>query len=133
MACQFHHINVAKVLRHPRPLGIVSADEVDVDPGKRSRVHVTGSERHPPGATVGGSAAVGVNALSAQGTDAVHGFVAACSGNLDGTGLCINQETGSRYTCLISPDQVIDYKSRASRSFQCVWISSVQANYAEFW
>jgi len=72
-------------------------------------------------------------ALSAQGSDAVDGFVAACTGNLDGTGLCVNQESGLRYTCIIIPGQVIDCKSKASQAFQCVWISGVQANYAEFW
>ena len=71
--------------------------------------------------------------VAAGAVDAVDGFVAACTGNLDGTGQCVNQETGSRYTCLIIPGQVIDCKSRTSRAFQCVWISGVQANYAEFW
>lgn len=71
--------------------------------------------------------------MGAGAVDAVDGFVAACTGNLDGTGQCVNQETGSRYTCLIIPGQVIDCKSRSSRAFQCVWISGVQANYAEFW
>lgn len=65
--------------------------------------------------------------------ETVDGFVASCTGNLDGTGECVNAETGSRYTCLIIPGQVIDCKSRGSRSFQCVWISGSQANYAEFW
>lgn len=65
--------------------------------------------------------------------DTVDGFVASCTGNLDGTGECVNAETGSRYTCLIIPGQVIDCKSRSIRSFQCVWISGAQANYAEFW
>jgi len=65
--------------------------------------------------------------------DTVDGFVASCTGNLDGTGECVNAETGGKYTCLIIPGQVIDCKSRSSRSFQCVWISGSQANYAEFW
>jgi hypothetical protein len=63
----------------------------------------------------------------------VDGFVASCTGNLDGTGECVNAETGGKYSCLIIPGQVIDCKSRSSRSFQCVWISGAQANYAEFW
>ena len=66
-------------------------------------------------------------------SDSVDGFVASCTGNLDGTGECINGETGTRYACLIIPGQVIDCKTRTSRSFQCVWISGAQANYAEFW
>jgi len=71
--------------------------------------------------------------LAAGALEAVDGFVASCTGNLDGTGQCVNQETSSRYTCLIIPGQVIDCKSRRSRSFQCVWISGIQANQAEFW
>jgi hypothetical protein len=63
----------------------------------------------------------------------VDGFVASCTGNLDGTGECLNAETGSRYACLIIPGQVIDCRSNSSRTFQCVWISGAQANYAEFW
>lgn len=63
----------------------------------------------------------------------IDGFVASCTGNLDGTGECVNAETGKKYACLIIPGQVIDCKSRSGRSFQCVWISGVQANYAEFW
>ena len=65
--------------------------------------------------------------------DAVDGFVASCTGNLDGTGQCINQETGQRFTCTIIPGQVIDCKSPKAMSFQCVWVSGVQANYADFW
>ena len=63
----------------------------------------------------------------------VDGFVASCTGNNDGTGQCVNLETTQRFSCLIIPGQVIDCKSRAGRSFQCVWISGVQANQADFW
>lgn len=65
--------------------------------------------------------------------DQADGFVANCTSNMDGTGLCVNAENGKKYTCLIIPGQVIDCKSPKSRSFQCVWISGVQAYYAEFW
>jgi hypothetical protein len=65
--------------------------------------------------------------------DVVDGFAASCTGNLDGTGQCVNQETNQRFTCTIIPGQVIDCRSRSGRSFQCVWFSGVQANYAEFW
>jgi hypothetical protein len=64
--------------------------------------------------------------------DTFDGFIAACMGNHDGTGECVNAETGGRYSCLIIPGQVIDCRSRNSRPFQCVWISGSQANYAEF-
>lgn len=63
----------------------------------------------------------------------VDGFVASCTGNNDGTGQCVNLETSQRFSCLIVPGQVIDCKSRTGRSFQCVWISGVQANQADFW
>ena len=65
--------------------------------------------------------------------DVVDGFVASCTGNFGGTGQCINQETSQRFTCVIIPGQVIDCKSSKSKPFQCVWISGVQANYADFW
>ena len=64
---------------------------------------------------------------------APDGFTAYCTGNLDGTGDCFNQETHQRYTCLVIPGQVIDCKSKAGTPFQCVWISGVQSNQAEFW
>ena len=70
---------------------------------------------------------------SAVQADTVDGFVASCTGNHDGTGECVNAETGNRYSCLIIPGQVIDCRSRKTRTFQCVWISGSQANYAEFW
>lgn len=73
-----------------------------------------------------------VSALAAD--DQVDGFVASCTSNMDGTGLCTNSENGKKYTCLIIPGQVIDCKSpRTGRSFQCVWVSGSQAYYAEFW
>jgi hypothetical protein len=65
--------------------------------------------------------------------DSVDGFVTSCTGNLDGTGQCVNQETGQRFVCVIIPGQVIDCKSPKAKQFQCVWISGTQANYAEFW
>jgi len=61
------------------------------------------------------------------------GFTAYCTGNLDGTGDCLNQETNQRYTCLVIPGQVIDCKSKGGIPFQCVWTSGVQSNQAEFW
>ena len=61
------------------------------------------------------------------------GFVASCTGNLDGTGLCANTETQVKYSCLIIPGQVIDCKSRLGSSFQCVAISGIQSNQADFW
>ena len=69
----------------------------------------------------------------ARANGASDGFTAYCTGNLDGTGQCVNQENAQRYTCLIIPGQVIDCKSKAGTPFQCVWISGVQSNQAEFW
>lgn len=65
--------------------------------------------------------------------ETLDGFVASCTGNLDGTGQCTNQETNQRFTCVIIPGQVIECKSPKAKSFQCVWVSGVQANYADFW
>ena len=64
---------------------------------------------------------------------APDGFTAYCTGNLDGTGDCFNQESSQRYTCVVIPGQVIDCKSKGGTPFQCVWISGVQSNQAEFW
>jgi hypothetical protein len=64
---------------------------------------------------------------------APDGFTAYCTGNLDGTGDCFNQESNQRYTCVVIPGQVIDCKSKGGTPFQCVWISGVQSNQAEFW
>ena len=72
-----------------------------------------------------------VQPLAANG--ASDGFTAYCTGNLDGTGQCVNQENSQRYTCLIIPGQVIDCKSKGGKPFQCVWVNSVQANQAGFW
>ena len=74
-----------------------------------------------------------IHGLAAR-AETVDGFLASCTPNLDGTGECVNTETGGRYNCLIIPGQVIDCKSRESRSFQCVWIIGSHANsYADFW
>jgi hypothetical protein len=66
-------------------------------------------------------------------SETIDGFVASCTGNMDGTGICVNNENNKSYSCLIIPGQVIECKSMTNRSFQCVWISSTQANYADFW
>ena len=71
--------------------------------------------------------------LSAPVFAAPDGFTAYCTGNLDGTGDCFNQESNQRYTCVVIPGQVIDCKSKGGLPFQCVWISGIQANQAEFW
>lgn len=71
--------------------------------------------------------------LQALASDPIDGFVASCTGNNDSTGDCVNLETSQRFNCLIIPGQVIECKSRRSRPFQCVWVSGVQANQAQFW
>lgn len=67
------------------------------------------------------------------GVAAPDGFTAYCTGNLDGTGDCFNEETNQPYTCIVIPGQVIDCNSKGGSPFQCVWISGIQANQAEFW
>ena len=67
-------------------------------------------------------------------SDIVDGFIAYCTGNHDGTGLCENEETGQSYTCQIILGSVIDCKStRSQKPFQCIWISSSMPNGAQFW
>lgn len=84
-------------------------------------------------ALVGSSTVASTRPLLIGQADVVDGFVASCTGNYDGTGICVNTETRQRFACTIIPGQVIDCKLPSERSFQCVWISGVQANYAEFW
>jgi hypothetical protein len=84
-------------------------------------------------ALAGPSAVASSTPLLIAQAEVIDGFVASCTGNFDGTGLCVNSETKQRFTCLIIPGQVIDCKLPSARSFQCVWVSGVQANYAEFW
>ncbi len=63
----------------------------------------------------------------------LDGFVAECTSNQDGTGDCINSESGSSYSCIVVPGQVIDCVSKLNSSFQCVAISGNSAGFSEFW
>jgi hypothetical protein len=62
----------------------------------------------------------------------MDGFFAYCTSNNDGTGECVNEEDGRKITCLIVPGQIISCPA-ASRSLECVWISGITANQAQFW
>lgn len=62
----------------------------------------------------------------------MDGFIANCTSNHDGTGECVNEEDGRAITCMIVPGQIISCPS-ASRSLECVWISSITADLAQFW
>lgn len=61
------------------------------------------------------------------------GFFAYCTSNRDGTGDCVNQEDGKTMECIIVPGQIIECEVSAVASFQCVWVSSVASNQAQFW
>jgi hypothetical protein len=63
----------------------------------------------------------------------MDGFFMFCTSNLDGTGACINQEDGREFSCLIVPGQIISCPAANSRSVECVWISGISANSAQFW
>ena len=63
----------------------------------------------------------------------MDGFFAYCTSNLDGTGACVNEEDGREISCLIVPGQIISCPTRLSRSVECVWISGITANQAQFW
>jgi len=62
----------------------------------------------------------------------MDGFLAYCTSNHDNTGECVNEEDGLRLSCLIVPGQIISCPV-LSRSVECVWISSITANQAQFW
>jgi hypothetical protein len=63
----------------------------------------------------------------------MDGFFAYCISNLDTTGECTNEEDGRKFSCLIVPGQIISCPTNTSRSMECVWISGVTANQAQFW
>jgi hypothetical protein len=62
----------------------------------------------------------------------MDGFFAYCTSNNGGTGECINEEDGRKMTCMIVPGQIITCPA-VSSSFECVWISGITANQAQFW
>jgi hypothetical protein len=61
------------------------------------------------------------------------GFFAYCTSNLDGTGECVNEEDELTISCLIVPGQIISCPTSTQRTMECVWISSITANQAQFW
>lgn len=62
----------------------------------------------------------------------IDGFIAYCTSNHDNTGECVNEEDGLKLSCLIVPGQIISCPV-LSKSVECVWISSITANQAQFW
>jgi hypothetical protein len=63
----------------------------------------------------------------------MDGFFMYCISNNDGTGSCTNQEDNKAFSCLIVPGQIITCPVNTSQSVECVWISGVSANQAQFW
>jgi hypothetical protein len=63
----------------------------------------------------------------------MDGFFMYCISNNDGTGSCANEEDSKAFSCLIVPGQIITCPVNASQSVECVWISGVSANQAQFW
>ena len=63
----------------------------------------------------------------------VDGFLAYCTSNNDWTGICTNTENQISYGCLIEAGSIINCKSKKQTPFQCIWVSDVRANAAEFW
>jgi len=62
----------------------------------------------------------------------IDGFVANCTSNQDGTGVCVNQENLQSFSCIIIPGQVIDCLSSRGKDFQCVAISNTIGDQAQF-
>jgi hypothetical protein len=57
-----------------------------------------------------------------------------CTSNLDGTGSCTNEEDNRPFSCLIVPGQIISCPSESTTTaVECVWISGITANQAQFW
>lgn len=63
----------------------------------------------------------------------IDGFFMYCISNHDGTGYCTNEEDQRNFACLIVPGQIITCPVNTSQSVECVWISGVSANQAQFW
>jgi hypothetical protein len=63
----------------------------------------------------------------------MDGFFMYCISNNDGTGFCTNEEDQRNFACLIVPGQIITCPMNTSQSVECVWISGVSANQAQFW
>ena len=63
----------------------------------------------------------------------VDGFFTYCTSNSDGTGSCTNEEDGRVFTCIIVPGQIVSCQTTTSKAVNCVWISGVTANQAQFW
>ena len=67
-------------------------------------------------------------------TQAMDGFFAYCTSNMDATGVCINQETSKQLDCIVVPGAIIRCKTfRKKHKFECVWVSNVVAGGAQFW
>ena len=76
------------------------------------------------------SLTLGQGAIQAKQMD---GFFMYCISNNDGTGFCTNEEDQKNFACLIVPGQIITCPVSTSQSVECVWISGVSANQAQFW
>lgn len=63
----------------------------------------------------------------------MNGFFMYCTSNFDGTGACINEEDSRAFTCMIVPGQIITCPAKRLATVDCVWISSVSENQAQFW
>lgn len=73
-----------------------------------------------------------IHSTSMAGT--LDGFFMYCTSNLDGTGSCTNEEDNRPFSCLIVPGQIISCPSESTTiAVECVWISGITANQAQFW
>jgi hypothetical protein len=73
-----------------------------------------------------------IQSTSIAGT--LDGFFMYCTSNLDGTGSCTNEEDNRPFSCLIVPGQIISCPSESKTgAVECVWISGITANQAQFW
>jgi hypothetical protein len=63
----------------------------------------------------------------------MDGFFMYCTSNLDGTGSCTNEEDGRAFACMIVPGQIITCPAKQMATVDCVWISGITENQAQFW
>jgi hypothetical protein len=63
----------------------------------------------------------------------IDGFFMYCTSNLDGPGSCTNEEDNRAFTCMVVAGQIITCPGKQAATVDCVWISSISENQAQFW
>ncbi len=60
-------------------------------------------------------------------------FNVYCTSNKDSTGICINDKTNDSLDCIIIPGQVIHCEDKRKNRFECLLVTQITQNQAEFY